>query len=116
MKIRVINTPPGEAPEDVRAAWVGLELPLVVPGARTRRTLGVVARPKTVFGELVAILIGKTERQSGYIVDAAQAVEILAAHSPDAAKWWRENAPLSIRRGKRFLFATEVCQEVTGAA
>lgn len=88
MEIRIINTPPGEAPEHVRKAWVGLILPLAVSGARTRHTVGILAR-KEFLGMLFALLTGRTDRHSGYIVDA---VETLATRSPDAAKWWRENA------------------------
>jgi hypothetical protein len=62
---------------------------------------------------LFALLMGRTGRQSGYIVEAHRAVEILAVHSPDAAKWWRENAADSIKPGRRFLFSAESCQEVT---
>jgi hypothetical protein len=113
MHIRIISTPPGEAPEHVRAAWVGLVLPLAVSGAHTRHGVGVLSGPKTWLGQLVACLSGKTERQRGYIVDASHAIEMLAAHAPDAATWWRENAAASIRPGKRLLFPAEACQEVT---
>lgn len=113
MDIRIINTPPGETPDHVRAAWVGLVLPLAVTGERTRQTVGVLSRPKTWLGLLLALISGRTQQQTGYIVDAHKAVEILARHSPDAAKWWRENAPLSVRPGRRFLFAAEACQELT---
>ena len=114
MKIRVINTPPGEAPEDVRAAWVGLELPLAVPGECARPTIGVVSHRKPLFDKLVLLFTGKTKRHWGYLVDAARAVEILAARSPEAANWWREKAAQSIQPGKRFLFAAEACQEIAG--
>ena len=33
MDIRIISTPPGEAPEHVRAAWIGLTLPAAVSRA-----------------------------------------------------------------------------------
>jgi hypothetical protein len=26
--VRIVRTPPGEAPEEIRRAWVGVELPL----------------------------------------------------------------------------------------
>jgi hypothetical protein len=113
MEIRITSTPPGEAPEHVRKAWVGLVLPLAVPEARTVRTVGVLSRPKTFLGMLLAQLLGRTKRQSGFIVDADRAVEILDAHSPDAANWWRENATHSIKPGQRFVFAAESCQELT---
>ena len=112
MEVRIISTPPGEAPENVRKAWVGLVLPLAVSGAQTRHTVGVLTRPKSFLGLLLALLFGKTERQRGYIVDAYRAVEILARNAPEAAKWWRENAAASIRPGKRFLFSAEACQEL----
>ena len=113
MDIRIISTPPGEAPEHVRAAWIGLTLPAIVSGPRTIETVGVLSRPKTWFGLLLARILGKTQQVRGYVVDANRAVEILATHSPDAAKWWRESATRSVRPGQYFLFHAEVCQEVT---
>jgi len=113
MDVRIISTPPGEAPENVRKAWVGLVLPLAVSGAQTGQTVGVLSRPKSFLGLLLALLFGRTERQTGYIVDAHRAVEILAKYAPDAAKWWRENASGAIVPGKRFLFAADACQELS---
>jgi hypothetical protein len=113
MDIRIASTPPGEAPEAIRAAWVGLVLPLAVPGARTIPTVGVLSRPKTQFGQFLALLCGRVKHERGYIVDAQRAVEILAAHAPVAAQWWRDNAAASVAPGKRLLFAAEVCQEVS---
>ena len=113
MNVRIISRPPGEAPEEVRQAWVGLVLPLAVSGAQTKQTTGVLTRPKTFLGLLLALLFGRTERQTGYIVDAHRAVEILEKHAPYAAKWWRENAAPAIMPGKRFLFAAQACQELS---
>ena len=113
MDVRIISTPAGEAPEDVRKAWVGLVLPLAVARAQTRQTTGVLTRPKTFLGLLLALLFGRTQRQTGYIVDAHRAVDILEKHAPAAAKWWRENAGPAIVPGKRFLFAAESCQELS---
>ena len=113
MNIRITSTPPGEAPEQIRAAWVGLVLPLAVAGCRTIETVGVLSRPKTRLGLFFTWFFGRTKRESGYVVEAHHAVEILAAHEPDAAKWWRECAALSIQPGQFFVFAEEVCKEVT---
>lgn len=113
MDIRITGTPPGDAPDNVRAAWVGLVLPLAKSGVRTIPTIGVLSCPKTWFGLAWARLSSKTEKQKGYIVDAHRAVEILAYHAPDAAKWWRENAASAIQPGRHFLFAAEVCAETT---
>ncbi len=112
MDIRITSTPPGEAPEQVRAAWIGLVLPLAISGARTIETVGVLSYPKTRVGLFFARLFGRTKRESGYVVEAHRAVEILATHAPDAAKWWRENAAFSVQPGQYFVFAAEVCQEI----
>ncbi len=49
-KIRIVACPPGEAPQAVREAWIGLELPLP-PGRLGHRrgwlTTGVVSGPRT---------------------------------------------------------------------
>ncbi len=112
MYIRIINTPSGDAPERVRAAWVGLVLPLAVPGVHDVETVGVLSRPKRGFGSFFAHLAGRTTKVQGYTVEAARSIEILATHSPAAANWWRENAAAAIRPGTYLLFPTESCQQV----
>ena len=112
MNIRIINIPPGEAPDEVRAAWVGLVLPVTGSGRGSFQTVGVLTRPKSWIGLLIACLLGRTTREEGYRVEACKAVEILSAQSASAAQWWREHAALSIRPGALFVFAAEVCQEV----
>jgi hypothetical protein len=112
MHIRIVATPPGEAPEHVRAAWIGLTLPLLVPGVRVGNTAGVLSGPNTRWGWFVARLFGRLRREKGYCVDSSRAIDALAGHSPDAAQWWRENVPTVVRPGNVFLFAVEVCQEV----
>lgn len=113
MDIRIISIFSGEAPEHIRAAWIGLILPAVFSGPRAIQTVGVLSHPKTWFGMLLARISGKTKQERGYIVDAQRAVEILAVHSPDAARWWRESAAHSLQPGQYFLFHSEVCQEDT---
>ena len=112
MQIRIISTPPGEAPEQIRAAWVGLTLPLVLRTPSPIETVGVVSKPKTWFGLLFARLFGRTRRESGYVVDASRAIELLGVHAPEAAQWWRQHAPRAVAPGELFLFAAAVCQEV----
>jgi hypothetical protein len=99
-EIRIIDVPPGEAPESVRRAWVGLVLPV---WKRTRGPL--LARG---FG----VLTGRGQVVYGYAVQAPAAVEILARHAPEAAEWWTRNVPQYLRPGRLFLFHAEVCQEV----
>lgn len=104
--LQITQVPPGEAPLWVREQWIGLVLPL----AQRRQsplaflTSGVLSGPKTGLSRLAALLTGRLERQSGYRVDAQAAVSILAGRSPEAAAWWRENAPHALRPGRYFVF------------
>src|SRR5580698_1418153 len=100
MDIRITKTPPGEAPEAIRSAWVGLLLPLAVSGPRTVPAVGVLSRPKTFFGWLLARLFGRIKLKRGYLVESHRAIELLAAQKPEAAKWWRENTPRYLQPGR----------------
>ena len=115
MNIRIIKTPPGEAPEEVRRAWVGLTLPIPprFAGRRHASTVGVVSGPKSFLGVLFALISRRgVHQEDGYFVVAETAVEILARHSPDAAAWWRQHAPRSIAHGQMFVFAGDACEEI----
>ena len=112
MNIRIISVPPGEAPAEVRAAWVGLVLPVIGGKAGTFFTAGVLSRSKTWYGALFARLAGRGAIERGYRVDARRAVEILSLHSSSAAGWWHEHAALSLRPGQQFIFAAAACEEV----
>ncbi len=113
MHIRITRTPPGEAPEHIRQAWVGLVLPVHEhhAGLQTRLGVGVLTGPRTWFGILLAMLTGRARRATGYVVDAKAALDLLAAHAPKAADWWRTHAPRFTEPGRYFLFAGEVCEE-----
>ncbi|HJZ57596.1 MAG TPA: hypothetical protein VKE74_21685 [Gemmataceae bacterium] len=98
--IRIIGVPPGEAPDEVRAAWVGVELPLA-PGER---------EPVNLPG--LGVVSGEPTPAVGYVVDGPTAVDRLAAHNPGAAQWWRANAPQVLEPGATLVFAAEVCERV----
>ena len=102
----VTTVPPGEAPLWVREKWVGLTLPLSQPSeAPTHRlTSGVLSGPRNPISGIVALLTGKYQRQSGYAVKSRVAVEILSAHSPEAANWWKENASHLLKPNHNFIF------------
>jgi hypothetical protein len=100
-RIRIVGTPPGEAPEAVRGAWIGLELPLA-PGETG-------LRPLQQF-EVVSLQAVGAER--GYLVDGRQAVELLAAHHPEAAAWWRSNCAEALAARGQLAFPPEVCEKV----
>jgi hypothetical protein len=112
--VRIIATPPGEAPEEVRRAWVGLELPLAAgeTGPRTTPVGGVLTGARTVLGKLFQLLTGRRRYARGYRIDAPQALVLLAEKAPSAARWWRERAPHCWQPGQVFLFHAEVCAEV----
>jgi hypothetical protein len=113
MEIRIVDVPPGEAPESVRKRWVGLVLPLAhgESGPRSLRSWGVSSGPKTLLGSLWRLLTGRYTWTYGYVVNARQALEILAQKAPEAAKWWEENTPYW-QQGRKFVFHGEVCEEL----
>jgi hypothetical protein len=97
--VQIVLTPPGEAPEEIRRAWVGLELPL-------RRG---ESQPRSISS--VGVLSNQFSQETlGYVVDGRKAVAALACQSPEAAAWWREHAPHVLARGYRLFFPTGVCQ------
>jgi hypothetical protein len=89
MYVRITQTPPGEAPLDVREKWVGLVLPVVPgrPGPRRASTFGVLTGPTSLVGRLRAFLLGRFGSLDGYPVNTATAIHILGQHHPDAAAW-----------------------------
>ena len=110
--VRIIDTPPGEAPLEIRQAWIRLQLPVL--GKRPIRYLGsgVLTGPKSFIGTLLHLITFRLAVHSGYVVPADRAVEILAAARPEAARWRREHAPHALRARRKFLFAPECCEYV----
>lgn len=116
--LKILSVPPGDAPEWVRAQWVGLELPLAggIASAHTVSTLGVLSVPKTWLGWHLMKLFRRFKTEKGYVVECTQAVEVLEAAHPEAAAWWRENTPELIRPSQCFMFHQHVGQVVTSRA
>jgi hypothetical protein len=112
--VRIVGTPPGEAPEPIRQAWVGLVLPLSprCQGRREFRGAGVLTGPKGHLGAWLALLTRRTPRVTGYAVEGRDAVEALAGHAAHAAEWWRSNAPHVLKPGRLLVFASDVCELV----
>jgi hypothetical protein len=110
--VRIIARPEGEAPEWVRDAWIGVRVPLVRREILRTGGFGVVTGPKTWLGQMLGCLTGQAFPATGYLVDAAQAVEMLAWTRPDAATWWRENGGGLIRPGRSFVFDAPACELV----
>jgi len=114
MHIRIIATPPGEAPLAVREAWVGMRLPLADPkgDARSVRSVGVLSGPKSFFARLMALLLGRTNQVHGYRVPGPAALAALALKDASAAQWWRDHAPQFLQPRSQFVFHAEVCEIV----
>jgi len=92
----------------VRLAWVGLELPLT-PGRSSRllaMTTGVVSVPRGWWQRIAALLLGRYGVQTGYAVNARDAVNLLQAKDPTAAAWWREHCAHMLDGKRWFLFPT----------
>jgi hypothetical protein len=99
--VRITATPPGEAPEEVRRAWVGLELPLA-PGSTE-------PQPMAVEGVVSGAAAGTP---LGYAVEGWTAISRLDAHASEAAAWWRAHAPHVMEGGYELIFPAEVCERV----
>jgi len=115
--IRIVRTPPGEAPVWVREKWIGLELPLASgdDGPTEAVTSGVLSGPRNRLIALVWALLGRLQHQRGYAVDAMTAMRILQKTAADAATWWSENVPRLQVPGRKLLFHTSVCEIVNVA-
>ncbi|MGE0485994.1 MAG: hypothetical protein AB7Q81_17740 [Gammaproteobacteria bacterium] len=101
---RITATPPGEAPEVVREAWVGLALPVVGHYAATD---GAHDSPPS------GVLSGAPESYSddgGQSVPALAAFAVLHAAAPEAAQWWRTNTPELHAPGHNLVFPDRVCE------
>jgi len=103
--IRITALPPGEAPEAVRRAWIGLELPLIVGQVQTEN----ITAQQAVSHQTV-------HAPHGYAVEGPAAIAILAAASPDAADWWRQNAPHVLASGYQLIFPAIVCERLDDLA
>jgi hypothetical protein len=112
--VRIINVPPGEAPLEVRKAWVGLVLPLAGNRSKARKLpiVGVLTGPKTFFASLLNLLRGQRSFSTGFAVEVQSAVHILERAHPMAAAWWKGNAPHLLRPRKYFVFPAECCELV----
>jgi hypothetical protein len=109
--VRIIAVPPGEAPLWVREKWVGLDLPVARYSSPTMFFgYGVLSLPRTWMAQWWGVVQGHAERISGFAVESVRAVDILSASSPQAAEWWRQNAPHLIAPNRYLIFHEEVCR------
>lgn len=112
MKIRIVKTPRGEAPESIRAAWVGLSLP-AKSDVVERYCLGVLSGARRDASSWLRRLFRGVRTERGYLVEAAAAVTIPEQHNSTAARWWRTTTPYLLTPGMNLLFFEE-CAIVDG--
>jgi hypothetical protein len=113
--VRIIAVPPGEAPLEVRQAWVGLVLPIDerFGGLPVRvPVFGVRTAPTSMLARMWAMITGGARLVDGYVLDPQRCVDILEDHDRKAAMWWRDYAPHMLKKGKRFVFPANVCEVV----
>jgi hypothetical protein len=102
LRFRIIAPPPGEAPAEIRAAWVGCVLPVFATTDDSR-----------VSQKMKGVLSGeKADRFDGFTVQVIDAIAALERHNATAARWWRENASHLIQPGKLFAFPGKCCELV----
>lgn len=97
-RIRIIDTPPGQAPDWVKAKWVGIELPVEEDSPDEE-------------GVQFGIKGGRPENLGGYQIRTQDAIEALREKSPEAAKWWEDNIPSDLF--PTLVFKRDVCEVVT---
>lgn len=115
MRVRIIDTPPGEAPEHIRQAWIGCLIPLIPghSGPVRMSAYGVLTGPRTRLGHWWRKLTFRVPpSESLYLVYVADALADLEKFNPEAATWWRENTPHLMVEGSYFGFDECVCDWV----
>lgn len=97
--IRIIKTPDGEAPEHIREAWIGCELPCM---------------PVAGYYSITGILTKTSKKaQYGFCVPQDDALQVLARSGATLAfEWWqRYDHP---RANKYFIFLFEEAEILGG--
>ena len=110
--LEFVSPPPGEAPEEVRAAWVGLRVPVTKKESRLVKgmpVVGVCSGPQGFWAQLWALVTRRVEYWNGYAIASAKCIELLHDHAPAAAAWWAQHAPRYLKSKSRFVFPAECC-------
>lgn len=78
--IKIVKVPDGEAPEEIRKAWVGLILPCHPDvGHNDDREKGALSCKENA------------RNRYGYAVRQRDAIELLGYKNPAAAQWWKDH-------------------------
>lgn len=103
-RLRILRTPAGAAPERIRQAWVGLELPLQAEQEFIHQSVLDQARTRSRVRLAWWRLTGRVQRARGFAVSVLDALEVLEQHRPQEATWWRTNAAHLCVPGAIFVF------------
>lgn len=111
--ITFISPPPGQAPDEVRRAWVGVTVPVTTHEARLLDrvpVVGVRSGPYGFWRTLWGIVTRRVETWRGYSIESRKCLAHLRDRAPDAAAWWAENAPRFLEPRRCFVFPAECCE------
>ena len=103
-RVRIERTPQGDAPEHVRRAWIGLELPLLDDRDFVVQSVLDDGRVTSRWQAFWWRLTGRTRRQRGFAVPVLAALQELEQSRPLEASWWGENAAHLCQPGLVFVF------------
>lgn len=94
----------GDAPDEIRQQWVGVQLPL---------SERVPIQPQK-YKRTLTLKSGKTKESwvYAYWVEAHVAIDCLAQLAPEAAEWWRTNKAELYNEQWHLVFDVECSQEV----
>jgi hypothetical protein len=108
--IKVTDSPPGDAPEPVRQAWIGQILPLGPGETRSRKLLVRKCYQADTTADQLRHLLMRGRKKAHYLVLVDEALAILKKTAPAEANWWYENRPNLIGQAKWFAFAADACR------
>ncbi|TSC91672.1 MAG: hypothetical protein CEN92_223 [Candidatus Berkelbacteria bacterium Licking1014_96] len=110
MRIRIISTPAGGAPPEIREQWVGVELPVDeadMISAGLQQAFGI----EGIDAGTRQPTRGRIENRDGYAVDTQAAVGCLKqAGRIEAAEWWQRF--LNETGGDILVFGRQFCEVV----
>ncbi|HEY8027316.1 MAG TPA: hypothetical protein VIF60_22425 [Burkholderiaceae bacterium] len=111
--IQIVSTPPGEAPLEIRQAWIGTVLPVAnnSPIPIKVPVVGVLTGRRTFAQRIWRRIarVRKNEMWEGFPIFGRQAIEELEKTNAVAANWWRQNAPHVLAAGQILIFPSACC-------
>ena len=114
MIIEITDVPPGAAPDWVRQTWVGMQLKAVQSTPVTMPTVSMRGGQKSKLSIIWNMLSGQATTRTGYIVNARDAIGLMALKNEEAAQWCIDNTPLALDPKQVLLFEQSCCRLIAG--